>query len=333
MFGERHLELPTTLLQHLYPNQGGWEELSFGLFGGIDIGCTCNVLRKHPIRLYIHTDRASIQQFCTLLQLPYFEQEIHSMQDVRSSIVMAMNTYPKTLLLVDGDVFLCLDSKARTLVALHTPEISIPIETILHRRTKIRMIALGEALDISKRELLLLSLASSIAHFHNRTGIDQQCQGWINSIRRPSIRKSWPKLLKKRDNYFWMAVQLYRQIISAGDIAHRERYVSFLRAVSVELEQPELSKIALQFRRSAEQWRRLAVSLIDANNSVLITAQKSRNLDSLLENFMRQDKDLDISLRMNVIERTIQNIIRIEKQAFAEISAVITPLSLSAASK
>ena len=145
MFGERHLELPTTLLQHLYPNQGGWEELSFGLFGGIDIGCTCNVLRKHPIRLYIHTDRASIQQFCTLLQLPYFEQEIHSMQDVRSSIVMAMNTYPKTLLLVDGDVFLCLDSKARTLVALHTPEISIPIETILHRRTKIRMIALGEA--------------------------------------------------------------------------------------------------------------------------------------------------------------------------------------------
>ena len=332
MLGEEKLVNPVALLQHLYPEQENWEALLFGVFGGIDIGCTCAVLRNQPVRLSVSSERTSLKQFCSYVHLSFHEQQIGRISEVRANIAQAMDRYTKILLLVDNVVYLVLDSRAKNLLVLQNPTVKLPIEMVLHRKKTIQMIAMGDRVSVAPKELLLLSLASSIAHYHNKDGIEQQSQTWIHQLRRPSVRKSWPRLLQDRESYFWMAVQLYRQIMLDGDIAYRERYVSYLRAVAHELNRPVLANIALQFRDSAEQWRRLAVSLIDANSPSLTKAQHAKDLSPLLTSFLSEDTAVDIGLRMEMIEATIQRIVSIERRAFAEIRTVIAPLSLSIAS-
>ena len=73
MLGEEKLVNPVALLQHLYPEQENWKSLLFGVFGGIDIGCTCAVLRNQPVRLSVSSERTSLKQFCSYVHLSFHE--------------------------------------------------------------------------------------------------------------------------------------------------------------------------------------------------------------------------------------------------------------------
>ena len=332
MFGERQIQLPISLLEHMFPGQTGWTDLAFGIFGGIDIGHQCTASRSLPLRLTVDTERASLRQFCTDLQTSLLVLDGNNVSTVREHLILAMNSFPKTAFLVNDDLFVCLDSKAKEVSSLSADSSPRPIHLVVQPQKSVQIIGLGESFPVSKPELILLALASSIAHYQNRTGVELQVQRWCNRLRRPSVRKSWPRLLQNKDNYFWLAVQLYRQILSNGDVAYRERYITFLRTAAEELNQPELSRIALQFRSSAEQWRRLAVALIIDGSSSLITAQQAVDLDPLLRSFVAENHELDIALRLDLIEKTIRRILSIEKEAFSAIREVIAPLSLSIAS-
>jgi hypothetical protein len=327
MFEPRHCENPTALLEYLYQVEGEWKDLSFGIFGGLDIGCHCTVLRNHPIKLFVDFHRASIRQFCSYLQLPYFEHQVTDIQNLCNSLVPCINTYPKTLLCVEGEFYICVDNKARTVVSISDSKKLLPIDSIVQRKQRIYIIGMGASMDVSKSELLLLSLASSIAHYQNRTGVLQQVESWVHLLRRPSIRNSWPKLLQSKDNYFEMAIQFYRQI-GADDFAFRERYVSFLRAVAIFMDKPELSRIALEFRHSAELWRRLGLALIDSDSPSMMAAQTTEDISLLLETFRSESLELDIPLRLQYIEKTIQQIFNTERKAFAAIHDVIAPMSI-----
>ena len=332
MFGERRMKLPISLLEHIYPGHARWDDLAFGIFGGIDIGHQCSASRSLPLRLTIDTERASLRQFCCDLQMSVLELEGSNLPNIREHLILAMNSFPKTAVLIDEDLFVCLDSKAEELCPLSTNSEARPLQSVVDGHKPVYILGLGESFPVKRQELILLSLASSIAHYQNRSGVEQQVQKWFNRLRRPSVRKSWPRLLQNKEDYFWMAVQLYRQVLSDGDVAYRERYITFLRAAAEELNQPELSRIALQFRSSAEQWRRLAVALIIDGSSSLITAQTAIDLDPLLHSFCSEPHEFDIELRLDLIEKTIRRILAIEKKAFSDIREVIAPLSLSIAS-
>jgi hypothetical protein len=326
MLCEGSLKIPVSLLDYLYPNQDDWNSLAFGVLGGVDIGCFIYNPRHHPIRMSIRTERTSLQLFCSLAQLAYFEKKIANKDELNHCLEQLRFYYQNILIVAGKIVYIVEGTDLESLVPITGMDSSVVKGDEFFAEGSFQLIAYDDEHKISKKELLLLALASNIAHYHNSDGVSMQCRNWLNQLRRPSVRNSWPKLLEERENYFWMSKQMHRQILSMGDIAFRETFITFLRGVSTEFELPILNKIALQFRSSSEQWNRLAFALIGADNSLL-----ENGSDAQLEQFIKENSTLDISMRIQVIDITLQRILTIEKQAFAELREAIHTLSLSVA--
>ena len=170
--------------------------------------------------------------------------------------------------------------------------------------------------------------AEQVAYFQNATGVERKVQNWINHIRRKSLRKSWPELLKKRRHYFWMTQQLYLGIINSGDVGNREKYVEFLRFLAQKFDIPELSKIALGFRRSIQNWTVLAMTLLDGSSSGIAEVSSPHELEGNLALFLENENELDVNFRLEVIENSLLEILKIERETFAKIGSVLQQIQL-----
>ena len=335
------------ILQFLYPDAKEWEYLSFGLLGGLDIGQQSHLLRKHPLKLQIHTFRHNFQDLCHLLNIPY--QELPIAADWKSEDIQNILKKVQNVFWVQGNQVWRLQGHFTGWCG-QALDGRIQNSSQFHFDDSQRLILLGDFHQMPMKSVLKLVLAEQCAYYSNSTGVEMAVNNWLNLIRRPSLRKSWPSLLSVPRHYFWMAVHLYSQIHLENDVAYRERYVQFLRVASEYLEVPKLQEIALLFRKSISIWQVLGSVLLDSSSKALsqiskphpkaLDSKKTTNTDHTetimemesiyelwvhdqLALFLTESIDLDIESRLFVIEDCLKKILQAEQEAFQQIAIVL----------
>ena len=317
-------KLMLQLLEYLHPMED-WKALQFGILGGLDIDYQCNLLRSRPIRLQILTSRIDFNYLATVLQLPYFGMSCSDDE----------NNWAETIRLQEefSDVFILSEDEVFHVQSEHIIRVSKKDSKPIHHSNwkwseEMSIYAIEGLREMSSLDIILLCLAEQVAYFQNATGVERKVQNWINHIRRKSLRKSWPELLKKKKHYFWMTQQLYSGILDGSDIGSRERYVEFLRILSQKFEIPELAQIALGFRRSIQYWTVLAMVLLDGSIAGIAKISSSYEQDENLSLFLVDEKDLDIEFRLEIIENSLQEILDTERETFAKIGSILQQIQL-----
>ena len=317
-------KLMLQLLDYLHPMED-WKALQFGILGGLDIDYQCNLLRSRPIRLQILTSRIDLHYLATVLQLPYFATPCSDDE----------NNWTEALRLGEefSDVFILSEHEVFHIQSEHIIRISKKDSQPIHHSNwkwseDMSIYAIEGLREMSSMEIILLCLAEQVAYFQNATGVERKVQNWINHIRRKSLRKSWPELLKKKKNYFWMTQQLYSGILDGSDIGSREKYVEFLRVLSQKFEIPELAQIALGFRRSIQYWTVLAMALLDGSSAGIAAISSPHEEEGNLALFLADEKDLDIEFRLEIIENSLQGILDTERRTFAKIGSILQQIQL-----
>lgn len=317
-------KLMITLLEYLHPAEN-WQSLAFGILGGLEVDYQCNLLRSRPIRLQIITNRIDFHYLSRVLQLPYYSTPCSSEVDNWQEVQHLKEEFSDVFIFTSTEIF---EVQKDCLVKVSTKE-----ATSIHRSNwvwsdQMSIYAVEGLREISSKEIILLCLAEQVAYFQNSTGVERKVQNWINHIRRKSLRKSWPELLKKRRHYFWMTQQLYSGIMDSADVGDREKYVEFLRVLAQKFDIPELAKIALGFRRSIQNWTVLAMALLDGSSTGIADVSSPHEQEGNLALFLANDQDLDISFRLEVIENSLQEILEIERETFRKIGQVLQRIQL-----
>lgn len=332
-------EQSVQVLQLLYPREPQMQTLAFGILGGLDIGQQSHLLRSKPLKLILHTERTSWEHFSNYTQIQH--QCIDLTEDWDAQwIAKLLVTAPNVFLVGSTDVWsVQVASKASSdntnlWIARNVrgdtwtdADFSSVFSTIdLHNG---QILIIGDIKDISLEEILKLALSEHCAYFSNSAGVESKVQNWLNHIRRPSLRKSWPILLSERKKYFWMAVQMFSQIYQSQDVAHREKYIQFLRHASEKIAIPELREIAVLFHSSMELWQLLGACLLDDESAVLQGIAKNsseilqRETDSLLREFLLEKQPIDVDARLQLLADSVERILYCEQQAFRDISVVL----------
>ena len=135
------------------------------------------------------------------------------------------------------------------------------------------------------------------------------------------MRNNWIQLLSSHRGYFTLAVTLYKSL-SFPRGSYREQFASCLSHSSLFLQLPQLAHAAQLYRQSAQQWQRLAEVLISADEIELqqaLTAIQQGTFDpalhnKLMEAFCLERPKLDQSFRIEVLDKTLGRIIRLEHQ-------------------
>lgn len=317
-------ELMITLLEYLHP-QENWQNIKFGILGGLDADYQCNLLRSRPIRLQIQTNRVDFYYLSRVLQVPYYSISCGLTHDNWQEVQNLQEDFSDVFIFTEKDIFEVQDGYVINI----SQKNSSPIHHTNWLWTENMSLYAVEGLRfLTPKEIILLCLAEQVAYFQNANGVERNVQNWINHIRRKSLRKSWPELLKKRKHYFWMTQQLYSGIIRSSDVANREKYVEFLRVIAQKFDIPELANIALGFRRSIQSWTVLAMALLDGSAAGIAEISSEHELEGNLSLFLKDGKELDVTFRLEVIEAALQEILKIERETFIKISRVLQRIQL-----
>ena len=317
-------ELVITLLEYLHPKEN-WKNIQFGILGGLDVDYQCNLLRSRPIRLQIQTSRIDFHYLSRVLQLPYYSVSCTSENDSWQEALRLKEEFSDLFIVTEKDIF---EIREGYMISISHHQ-SAPVHHTNWLWTERMSLYAVEGLRfVDPKEIILLCLAEQVAYFQNSNGVERKVQNWINHIRRKSLRKSWPELLKKRKHYFWMTQQLYSGIMKDGDVANRERYVEFLRVLSEKFDVPELSTIALGFRRSIQSWIVLAMALLDGSTEGISDISSAHEQEGNLALFLKDDKELDVAFRLEVIEHALQEILTTERDTFEKIGQVLQQIQL-----
>ena len=306
---------------------GNWHIWAFGLLGGIDIAQSSSLLKDRPIRLEIHTHRASIQQFCKTLQMGYHEVTINNQttaDDIDHYLSVAPNLYYRTRQSVrkifwdsDKKVWWMQDWLGRQWYA----------DEFSPKRGE-RLI-LMEEITSSFSEVLHLVLSEQAAHFLNATGVQEQMTTWQHHLRRPSLRKSWPSIVQDPCNYFWAALQIHHEIVTERDIAFRELYIQFILLSSERLESDAMRRQALLFRRSIQHWQRLSTLFLEDSSEALSMIPELdwgdfSSVSQIASDFINEESVDKIELRLQVFDTSLKKIVDIERMFFTSIVDVLS---------
>ena len=127
---------------------------------------------------------------------------------------------------------------------------------------------------VSSVELMRTALKRQAAHLLDPMGPMHHIKQWQIALKRPSLRLSWPKILRSPVDYFWVMLQLGAQL--RGDSStvrfdgQRLSIAESLVSAAELLNRPSLSKLALDLRRSGQCWQ-----IIPGDHAV-VEAQPSR---------------------------------------------------------
>ena len=333
-FLEGHAEIVWHLLQTIQGfdtvEHEHWKDLAFGLLGGIDIAHNSNLLKDRPARIQIQVHRTSIQQFCRTLQLGFELYPLTkdtSANDIQCLLDIVPNLFLKTrfgiwkIFSPEGDE----DWWATNLTGKTWHQGSFT------SKKGDQLFAIEDVSSLNIQEVLHLSLSEHTAHFINASGVQSQLKWWTQHLRRVSLRKSWSSILTGAPNYYWSALQVYREINVESDVAYRELYIHFLLRAADLLNCETMKGLAIKFRQSTEKWQRLSTLLLDGESTALSKIPELDWLDfeeveKWAIEFSKESKIENIPLRLQVFETTLNKMFEIEKNFFIELSGTLSGL-------
>lgn len=178
---------------------------------------------------------------------------------------------------------------------------------------------------VSSVEFMRTALQRQAAHLLDPMGPMHHIKQWQIALKRPSLRLSWPKILRSPVDYFWVMLQLGAQL--RGDSStvrfdgQRLSIAESLVNAAELLNRPSLSRLALDLRRSGQCWQIIQEIMLLGPSTALKTA---RNLLSdgadlnepifrtLAEQFGKEGGIHDLPFRLRAIHRQLNQILEIE---------------------
>ena len=193
--------------------------------------------------------------------------------------------------------------------------------------------------SFSEAKVMQSALQLQSAHLVDPIGPKHHIHQWLLALRRPSPRLSWLRLLKDPKDYFWVAVQLGSQLRGSHSMrfdGHRLAFANALVRAGDLLNMPLLSRLALEFRRSADCWQ-IIQDIMLMGPSLALKQARSLLFDgteihhpsfcALAERFSIEGGVHDIPFRLRAIDKQLKSILHIESSAAEQIAEALAPLN------